>query len=265
MSTLSLPTSRDPGEVEARFAYLRRWLRVWIALLVVATLVIVAYLILIAMALSKVNANMAVAEQAVRAVRANVSILPGQVNTVNSHLAAVDGNLKEVPGRLGEVNRSLEAVDGSLQISDDALAGTAETLPEVRESLVSTDDLLRGINGSLQGTNGSLRDTGSLLGSVDDLAGRVELTLEDAEAPPNRLDRRDACPSRESSAGSVCTGRVSEGAEGIYERVAVTNSRLVPVRRDTSNIVDSLGEVDGHLESICESPTLQPLGGFPPC
>lgn len=257
--------AKDGSDLEDRFAYLKRWLRVWIALLVVATLVIVGYLILIAISLSEVNANIAAADRAVRAVRANVSILPGQVNTVNSHLAGIDQNLDEVPERVKDVNGSLTTVRNSLSVTDTSLADTAGTLPAARDSLVATDRVLKSINASLQDTNGSLKDTGSLLASVSTLAGEVEATLEDTESPPNNLDELSACPSPEESGGSICIGRVSEGAEGIYERVAVANSVLVPVRRDTGNILGSLTEVNDHLISICESPVLQPLGGFPPC
>ncbi len=257
--------AQDGSAVEERFAYLKRWLRVWIALLVVATLVIVVYLILIAISLSQVNANMAAANGAVRAVRANVSILPGQINTVNSHLAAIDRDLDKVPERVKDVNRSLTTVRNSLSVTDESLAGTARTLPVTRRSLVATDPVLKSINASLQDTDGSLEDTDSLLASVGTLGGEVEATLEDAESPPNNLDRLSACPSPEESGGSICTGRVSEGAAGIYERVAVANSVLVPVRRDTGNILGSLTEANGHLISICESPVLQPLGAFPPC
>jgi uncharacterized protein YoxC len=257
--------AQDGSAVADRFAYLKRWLRVWIALLVVATLVIVVYLILIAISMSDVNANMAAADRAVGAVRANVSILPGQVNTVNGHLAAINRDLDEVPERVKDVNGSLTTVRNSLSVTDESLADTARTLPVTRDSLVATDRVLKSINASLQDTNGSLKDTDSLLASVNTLAGDVEATLEDTEAPPNNLDELSACPSPEASGGSECTGLVSEGAEGIYERVAVVNSVLVPVRRDTGNILGSVIEVNEHLISICESPVLQPLGGFPPC
>jgi Tfp pilus assembly protein PilO len=262
------PPTGDGGDgspVEDRFVYLKRWLRVWIALLVVATLVIVGYLIVIAMSLSDANANIAAAERAVRTVRGNVSILPGQINTVNSHLAGIDRDLDEVPERVKDVNRSLTTVRNTLSVTDESLAGTARTLPITRDSLVATDRVLKSINASLQTTNGSLKDTGSLLASVSTLAGQVEVTLEDTESPPNRLDGLSACPTAQESGGSICIGRVSEGAEGIFERVAVANSVLVPVRRDTGNILGSLTEVNEHLISICESPVLQPLGGFPPC
>jgi uncharacterized protein YoxC len=257
--------AQDGSAVEERFAYLKRWLRVWIALLVVATLVIVAYLILIAMSLSEVNANIAAADRAVRTVRGNVSILPGQINTVNGHLAAIDRDLDEVPESIKDVNRSLMTAENSLSVTDESLADTARTLPVTRDSLVATDRVLKSINASLQTTDGSLKDTGSLLASVGTLAGDVEATLEDTESPPNNLDGLSACPSPEESGGSICIGRVSEGAEGIFERVAVANSVLVPVRRDTGNILGSLTEANGHLISICESPVLQTLGAFPPC
>lgn len=251
-------------EVEDRIAYLKRWLRVWIALLVVATLVIVVYLIIIASSLHTVNGNIAAADKAVRAVRANVSILPGQINTVNSHLGDIDRNLDQVPDRVGQVNDSLRSVDDSLGVTSGSLADTADTLPATRDSLAATDGALATINASLQDTNGSLKDTSSLLVSVEELAGKVEATLEDAESPPNTLDQLQQCPPQ-SVTGSVCVGQVSGGAEGIYERVAVANSVLVAVRRDTGNILGSLVDVNGHLESICEAPALQAAGVFPPC
>ncbi len=174
------------------------------------------------------------------------------------------GAVRSVPDRVGQVNSSLRSVDDSLGVTNSSLADTADTLPATRSSLASTDGVLTTINGSLQGTNGSLKDTSSLLVSVESLAGKVEATLEDAESPPNNLDQLEECPP-ESATGSICTGEVSAGAQGIYERVAVANSVLAPVHQDTGNILDSLVDVNGHLKSICEGLVPQALGLFSPC
>lgn len=249
-TTSALPRSAE--DVEDRLRYFRRWLRVWIALLVVATLTIVAYLIIIGLTLDDVDDNVAVAEQRVAAVRQNVSILPGQINTINSHLASIEVNLEDIPVRVDEVNESLSSVDSSLVTTDGLLADTDDILVSTEDSLNSTDTLLATINSSLVDTNGTLTDTESLLNSVQGLADQIEITLEDAESPPNDLDDLASCPP-ESATGSVCNGQINAGAEGIYERVAVANSILAPAEQDTSNILNSLTEVNNHLTSICEA------------
>jgi archaellum component FlaC len=258
--------SATPGsadEVEERLRYFRRWLRVWVALLVVATLTIVAYLIIIGLALDDVDDNVAIAERRVAAVRENVSILPGQINTINSHLASIDTNLENIPQRVERVNESLASVDNSLVPAKRTLVDIDNILVNTEASLNTTDELLATIDGSLVDTDGALKDTESVLNSVQGLADEIEITLEDAESPPNDLDSLADCPP-DSVPGSLCEGQVSAGAEGIYERVAVANSILAPAQRDTSNILNSLTEVNNHLKSICEGTVPQVLGTIPP-
>lgn len=260
-ATSAVPRSVD--EVEERLRYFRRWLRVWVALLVVATLTIVAYLIIIGLALDDVDDNVAIAERRVAAVRENVSILPGQINTINSHLAGIEVNLEGIPVRVERVNESLSSVDSSLVVTNRLLVDTDDILVTTEDSLNSADGRLAAINSELVDTNGSLKDTESVLNSVRDLADEIEITLEDAESPPNDLDGLEDCPP-DSVPGSLCVGQVSAGAEGIYERVAVANSILAPAQRDTSNILNSLTEVNNHLKSICEGTVPQVLGTIPP-
>ena len=100
------------------------------------------------------------------------------------------------------------------------------------------------IDTSLQATNGSLKDTSSLLVSVRDLAGRIDKTLEGAESPANNLDALRVCPPPDLSRGSICDGRVTAGAHGIYQRVAIANVPLSGAQLDTTNIT-SVGIGDG--------------------
>lgn len=245
MATVAQPEPDSPdrvSEAEDRLAYLRRWLRVWIALLVVTTLTVVAFLVLIAATLTRVDVNAAVADRRVSAVRANVSILPGLLNTVNSHLAGIDRNLEPIPEQVRQVNDSLGAVNSSLAVTSRSLADTADTLNTTERSLASTDSLLGAASASLRDTEDILTKTESTLVSVRDLAGKINATLEDAEHTPRNLGTRD-----------------------IYQRVAKANVPLGRVQQDTSDILNSLVRVNGHLNSICESTTLQALGVFPPC
>lgn len=247
MTTQNIPQP-SPEETEHKVSYLSKWLYVWIVLLSVAALVVVAFLIVIYGALHKVGSNVAVADKAVGAVRGNVSILPGQVHTVNSHLSAINENLKDVPARVGQINDSLGQVDTNLAGPQRSLADTAGVLHTTRRSLDSTNGALGKIEGSLRDTNGSLKDTGSVLQSVGGLAGRINTTLHHVDRQPNTLDKLP----------------VSGGAAGIYQRVAVANGVLNPANEGVGAILDSLTSVNGHLKSTCEALVPQVLGLLPP-
>lgn len=240
MATMTAPSGdvdERVGESEDKLRYLQRWLRVWIALLVIATLTVVAFLVLIAMALHRVDANVALADRRVAAVRANVSVLPGLINTTNSHLAAINQNLEPIPDQVGLVNQSLGSVNGDLNATQGSLSSTAGILQHTDAALQSTSGRLVAVGRSLRATSGSLKDTHSLLVSVSGLAGRIDGVLENAESPRDRL-----------------------GAKDIYQRVARANDPLRGIRGDSASILHHLDRTNRHLRSICTSPLLTLLG-----
>ncbi len=260
MTTQTQPASPPrTSEAEDKLAYFQRWLRVWIALLVVATLTVAVFLVIIAVALSKVNSNVAAAQQSVRAVRANTSILPGQVNTINSQLAAIDQNLKAIPGQVEQINSGLSSVNSSLTDTDASLADTANRLNTTESSLVSTNEMLGAIDSSLVNTSGSLKDTSSLLVSVQGLANTIEAVLEDAESPGEPNNPGEPIQGPSGVTGPQRSDPLNDGAEGIFQRVAVANQPLMAANQDTTDILNRLVSVNGHLNSVCEALVPQTL------
>jgi hypothetical protein len=67
-----------------------------------------------------------------------------------------------------------------------------------------------------------------VLGQVLDRVTNIELTLEDAQNPGDKL-----------------------GSAGIIDRLKVANGLLGPAKDDTGNILKGLDNVNGSLASIC--------------
>src|SRR3954463_16020306 len=79
--------------------FLSRWLRVWVILLTVVTLVVVVYLIIITKTLGSINGSVRTADRAVTGAGGNVTTLPAQVDLINGALAAIDPALNPIPGQ----------------------------------------------------------------------------------------------------------------------------------------------------------------------
>ena len=135
---------------EAQF--LKRWLGVWVVLLTVVTLVAVTFLIFITNNLASINADLAVADEAVSSVGGDVVTLPEAVDTVNASLGGIDPNLKPIPGQADEIIASLRSIDSKLTNVDS-----------------------------------SLKDTNPVLKTVLGQTGEVERVLIDADDPPDKL------------------------------------------------------------------------------
>ena len=135
---------------EAQF--LKRWLGVWVVLLTVVTLVAVTFLIFITNNLAAINADLAVADEAVSGAGGDVVTLPEAVDTVNASLGGIDPNLLPIPGQADSIIASLRSIDSKLTNVDS-----------------------------------SLKDTGPTLKSVLGQTGQVEAVLIDADDPPDKL------------------------------------------------------------------------------
>ena len=93
------PQGQRPG---LRKAYLAKWMRIWVALLCVVTLVVVGYLTVITNSLANVNGNLGTVSREVGAVRAPTpSSLPSHVDTINASLGKIDAALKPIPDQAG--------------------------------------------------------------------------------------------------------------------------------------------------------------------
>jgi hypothetical protein len=220
------PSGNGLRSEEDRSQYLSRWLRVWIALLAVVTLVVVAYLIVITNRLASINGNLATANSAVTGADGNVRTLPQQVTRVN--------------GSLGEIAPALAPVPGQ---ADQIIAG-----------LSSIDAKLRGTDSSLKDTDASLKNTSRVLAAVLGLATDVRTTLADADDPADRLGVQNIHQRVAFVNGVGSTGSFGTNA-----------SSLTAARADTENVLSGLQSVNGHLRSVCDSGAVSVIGGPKPC
>jgi hypothetical protein len=133
--------------------FLARWLRVWVILLTVVTLVVVGYLIVITNTLASINGNLVTADTAVSGAGHDVVTLPDQVARINGSLAAIDTALKPIPGQAQEIINSLTSINGKLTATDSSLKDTSSVL-------VTALGTANSISGSLIDTDGTQGDCG---------------------------------------------------------------------------------------------------------
>jgi hypothetical protein len=111
--------------------FLSRWLKVWVILLTVVTLVVVGYLIVITNSLASINGNLATAQRAVVGAGGNVVTLPNQVDRINGALAGIDPALKPIPGQADEIIAALTSINSKLTNVDSSLKDTSAVLQTV--------------------------------------------------------------------------------------------------------------------------------------
>ena len=138
--------------VDDQTTFLSRWLKVWVILLTVVTLVVVGYLIVITNSLASINGNLATAQRAVVGAGGNVVTLPNQVDRINGALAGIDPALERIPGQADQIIAALTS-----------------------------------INSKLTDTDASLKDTSAILQTVLGTVNNVSGLLIDANDPPDRL------------------------------------------------------------------------------
>jgi len=217
-STLSTARLRSVDLDQARF--LSRWLKVWIVLLSVVTLVVVVYLIFITQSLASINGNLGTASRAVTGAGGHTKTLPAQIQGINGSLSQIAPALTPIPGQADQIIAALTSVNGSLQATDGSLKDTSA---------------------SLTSTSSSLQNTSSVLASVLGTAGSINTTLKAADQP------NGAC-----GGGTACGGN-QLGVQNIHQRVDNANRILAPARADTGNIVGQLQGVNTQLAGICTS------------
>ena len=202
---------------DAQSSFLARWLRVWVVLLVVVTLVVVGYLIVITNTLASINGNLGTADRAVQGTGRNVTGLPREVDAINGSLAAIDPALKPIPSQADQIIAALAS-----------------------------------INDKLGQTDASLKDTSSVLGNVLSQVNGVNELLIDINDPPDRLGVQDI--HRRVAAANGANSPAVPGALGggtCGEFCSPTN--LTVTENDASNILDGLKAINGHLRSVCNS------------
>ncbi|CAN5501516.1 hypothetical protein BH20ACT2_BH20ACT2_01340 [soil metagenome] len=211
------PIDDSDSAAEDQGRFLSRWLKVWIALLTVVTLVVVVYLIAITNSLAAINGNLATADAAVTGAGGNTQTLPDQVQGINASLSGIDPALQPIPGQADQIIGLLSSIDGKLADTDASLIDTS---------------------GSLQDTSSQLGDTSGVLEAVLGDAGSIRNTLFEADEPNG--------PCAEAS----CTAD-KDGVQNIHQRVAIANAVLIPAEADAGNILAGLVQANQNLSSIC--------------
>lgn len=222
VSTMGRPTELRSAprvrQADDQTTFLSRWLRVWVILLTVVTLVVVVYLIIITNTLASINGNLATAERAVTGAGGNTQTLPAQVDRINASLTAIDSSLKGIPAQADQIIANLTSINAKLTDTDASLKDTSAVLVTV-------------------------------LGQVNEISG----ILVDANDPPDGLGvqnihRRVAAVNGQSSPG--VPGAAGGGGCGEY----CTGENLTTAEGDASNILANLDRsVNPHLNSICNS------------
>jgi len=143
----SRSTAPAPQRANDQTTFLSRWLKVWVILLTVVTLVVVVYLVLITNSLADINGNLGTADRAVSGAGGDVSDLPSQVDRINGALTGIDDVLKPITGQAAEIitvldsiNGKLTNVDSELQTISGTLVTVLSTANSVSSSLVDADD-----------------------------------------------------------------------------------------------------------------------------
>jgi hypothetical protein len=209
------PTPRRRA-VDDQTTFLSRWLKVWVILLTVVTLVVVGYLIVITNSLASINGNLATAQRAVVGAGGNVVTLPNQVDRINGALAGIDPALKPIPGQAQQIIDSLTS-----------------------------------INAKLTNTDASLKDTSAILQTVLGTVNNVSGLLIDANDPPDRLGvqnihRRVAAINGASSPHQG----TANGGGGCGE--FCTPNNLTTAEQDASDISRVVNSgVKPHVLAIC--------------
>lgn len=280
-----------------------RWLWIWVTIGALVVVVVVGFLIGIVSSLSSIDDNLFEANAAVTGIGEDADPLPDAVETINKNLTLIDASLEPIPdqadailgelgsirGKLGTIDSSLGDTDASLVDTDASLVDTSGQLGNITSLLVDTSGTLVTISGSLDDTAGtllgispslddtsgmlqviapSLEDTSAELVSVEQLASKIDQTLEDAQ-------RLEAAEGKQEW----------DGTNGIWRRVRFLNggafdrpgddqdtslsgpnnnpNGAAPVEADATAINATLVEVNKHLTSICEAPVLAvPLPGL---
>jgi cell division protein FtsL len=219
-STMAARRSRSgpapaPRPANDQTTFLSRWLKVWVILLTVVTLVVVVYLVIITNSLANINGNLATADRAVSGAGQDVTSLPNQVDRINGALDGIDKALKPIPAQAGEI---------------------VTVLTSVNDKLTSVD--------------ASLKDTSAVLSTVLGTVNNVSSTLVDANDPADRLGVQNIHMRVAAINGRNSPSRVAGGGgPGPF----ATGANLSAAETDARAIVGSLDSINTHLTGVCNS------------
>jgi hypothetical protein len=203
--------------VDDQATFLSRWLKVWVILLTVVTLVVVGYLIVITNSLASINGNLGTAERAVVGAGQDVVTLPNQVDRINGALSGIDPALKPIPGQAQQIIDSLTS-----------------------------------INAKLTNTDASLKDTSAILVNALGTANNISGVLIDANDPADRLGVQNI-HRRVAAINGVGGPRQGTANGGGTCGEFCSNQNLTTAQADTRDIsrVVNSGVVP-HVSAICK-------------
>ncbi len=229
VQTMSSPTSDlrpTPRRrtTDDQTTFLSRWLKVWVILLTVVTLVVVAYLIIITNSLASINGNLATADRAVQGAGGNVVTLPNQVDRINGALSGIDPALKPIPGQANEIIAALTSINDKLTTTDASLKETSGILVTV-------------------------------LGTVNNVSG----LLVDANDPPDRLGVQNI-HHRVAAVNGRGSPRIGTARDGGSCGPFCTPGSLNNAEQDARNILGGLVSVNNSLTGICNGLRTAALG-----
>jgi hypothetical protein len=231
MTTTTALLDPDPDVTTARrwedASYLHTWLRRWLALLVVAALATIGFLIAIDVALANVDSSIGNARDQAVGVARNTGNLPFLLAQMTQNLERIDAAQKPIPAN-------------ELQV--------ARTLAQTNQHLVTNVHNNAVIKNNQQ--------------TVDNALVRIQSTLSPAEQRLAQILQlntaiRDTLAATERS--------TSAGARGLILKTAAINATQRAAMADSGDILHELTQANRHLTSICTAPLMQTLGVFPPC
>jgi hypothetical protein len=166
MTAVPTPGAYQPGGDLGGFV--SKWIKIWVAVLTVVTIVAVIYLVAIVRTLSSINGNLAVAQNAVVDVGGETKTLPKQVGSVNVSLAGIDEDVKPIQFNTQKIRASLTSIQGKLTNVDSRLVNIDSTLKGV---LGGAGDIQRTLVAAQrvdsEGTNLIFRQVGGRAGSLE--------------------------------------------------------------------------------------------------
>ena len=207
--------------------FLSRWLKVWVILLTVVTLVVVGYLIVITNSLASINGNLATAQRAVVGAGGNVVTLPNQVDRINGALAGIDPALKPIPGQADEIIAALTSINSKLTNVDSSLKDTSAVLQTVLGTVNNVSGLLIDANDppdrlgvqnihrrvdAINGTHSAHQGTANGGGGCGEFCTSQNLTTAEADAKDiNRVVQTGVAPH----ATAICRGLATLNVVGL--------------------------------------------------
>jgi hypothetical protein len=217
--------------VDDQATFLSRWLKVWVILLTVVTLVVVGYLIVITNSLADINGNLGTAERAVVGAGQDVVTLPNQVDRINGALSGIDPALKPIPGQAQQII-----------------------------------DALTSINAKLTNTDASLKDTSAILVNALGTANNISGVLIDANDPADKLGVQNI-HRRVAAINGVGGPRQGTANGGGTCGEFCSSQNLTTAQQDTRDISRVVNSgVAPHVSAICKGlSTLAVVTGIAGC